>query len=138
MTTTIDITLRRRVVLHDDQIRYDDFYAERGIERIDIMLSIAPLMQEGDDEFIGGYVVGQVIVSDDGFPVCSLCGSVELQYSEGVGCINRIIPEATKNDEQGLLLVFGNSNYCEGDGDPGVQCGTCYATLDHDAEIDWS
>lgn len=137
MTTTIDITLRRRVVLHDDQIRYDDFDAERGIERIDIMRSLAPLMQEGDDEFIDGYVVGEIEVINN-VAVCSLCGSAELWYSEGVGCINRIIPEATKNDEQGLLIVFGSSSQSEGDGHPGVQCSSCYAALDHDAEIDWS
>lgn len=137
--TTIEVTVRRRMEVHDGQLRYIEFFSNLDIKRIDPQATIAPFVGiTYDEDLVDAYVVGQVAIVD-GVAVCSLCGSDELQYSEGVGCFNRLIPERTQHDEQGTLLVFGAGHYSEGDGHPGIECGSCYAALDApNVEIDWS
>lgn len=140
MTTTIELTIRRRMEVHDDQLRYIEHFLKRGIKRIDASATAAPFVGDNcDEDLVDAYVVGQLVIVD-GVPACSLCGSTQIQYSEGVGCFNELISEKTQIDEQGTLLIFGGNNYTEGDSHPGVECGSCYAALDTDGdvEIDWS
>lgn len=64
MTTTIEVTFRRRFSAHDDQLVYNQWYKERGIDRVEAAATVEPFMGEGET-IVDAYVIGEAILAPD-------------------------------------------------------------------------
>lgn len=62
--TTIDITIRRRIEVPDELLVFNEWFTDKGIERIEAPQSVAGMVPH-DYQLVEAYVVGEIVLAPD-------------------------------------------------------------------------
>lgn len=61
---TIEVTVRRRIEVPDDKLLYNEWYREKGIDRVETTTTVEPFLGDGET-LTDAHVIGSVVLAPD-------------------------------------------------------------------------